>query len=144
MPRKSKMENMVIALEENIENIGRLNKIQIQPVVNHAKLVALLTSGKVTDDGVSSVTKETKGVDLLKEFCRSVKKVDLPTFTGDDPVDWIARIKWLEPSTQMEWANDRVIVCGAKDGPDKGGTVSNPRSEVRPEQRQSGYRERGI
>lgn len=91
------MEVKVAALENEMANLKvTLAKMQSRAEENQERLITLLTWGKRTDSPEKSVEKHTKIVtklqgDSLDEFRKSVKKIELPMFTGEDPAGWIAR-----------------------------------------------------
>ncbi|PNX88494.1 retrotransposon-related protein, partial [Trifolium pratense] len=65
----------------------------------------------VIEEPVEAETKSpVVGNELLDEFRRSVKKVELPAFTGDDPAGWISRaetyfrVKGTSPAVKVSLA----------------------------------------
>ncbi|PNY17485.1 retrotransposon-related protein, partial [Trifolium pratense] len=110
----SKMEARVESLEGEITEI-RTTLVDVQKTMkeSHASLIAMMEKclGKsvVVDEGSASVgdrttpvvqgmPEKTKGSgssglhgDTLTEFRHSVKKVELPSFNGEDPAGWISR-----------------------------------------------------
>ena len=107
VPAFTKMEARVEALESEISEVrSTLVEVQNTATTNHANLIALLEKclGKslTVDEESASVFNKgspmvmTKGEpkstvvnnlhgDALMEFRQSVKKVELPDFSGDDP-----------------------------------------------------------
>src|ERR1044072_2570246 len=108
-----KMEAKVAALEGEL-SVGRSTLVDVHNSVNeyYASLIALLEKflgksmfigeGSVSATGdqipAAKVNTTTGGAgtstireDALTEFLQSVKKVELPTFNGEDPVGWISR-----------------------------------------------------
>lgn len=104
----TRMEARVNALEGEI-SVVRSSLVSFQEEVkeNHANLIAMLEKhfGKSLDDegtgSAVSKNKETpekktetpKGspADKMNEFHQSAKKVELPSFEGEDPAGWISR-----------------------------------------------------
>jgi hypothetical protein len=114
----AKMEAKVEALESEISVLrSTLADVQNSVKENHTTLIAMLEKclGKsvVVDEGSASVVANSKpaaqatpekitvkGVgssgirgDTLTEFRQSIKKVELPSFNGEDPAGWISRAK---------------------------------------------------
>ncbi|MCH80279.1 Ty3/gypsy retrotransposon protein, partial [Trifolium medium] len=109
----TRMEARVNALEGEISVVrSSLENFQEEAKANHASLMALLEKciGKsLIDEGSGSVVNKTihgnQGVtekeigeasnkshtDTLSEFRHSAKKVELPSFDGEDPAGWISR-----------------------------------------------------
>ncbi|GAU31427.1 hypothetical protein TSUD_221980 [Trifolium subterraneum] len=120
IPAFQKMEAKVDALENNIAEV-RTTLASVQDTVagvqdtvreNHANLIALLEkclgkslsgdammipvgnkpprkiSEKVMENGASSSASCNE---TMTEFRHAVKKVELPTFDGEDPAGWISR-----------------------------------------------------
>jgi hypothetical protein len=106
-----KMEAKVDALESEISVLkSTIAEVQNSVKENHATLVAMLEKclGKkvVEDEGSASVINNSKSGtpgktekggssglsgDVLTEFRQCVKKVELPSFNGEDPAGWISR-----------------------------------------------------
>ncbi|PNX79131.1 retrotransposon gag protein [Trifolium pratense] len=136
------MEARVEALEGEISVVrSTLTDVQNTVKENHASLVAMLERcmGKsvVIDKGSASVVVRTtpgipvasekkisdgSRVDAMTEFHQSVKKMELPSFDGEDPVWWISgaemcfRIQGMSPEVKVSLAQicmeDRAPVPG--------------------------------
>ncbi|PNX77560.1 retrotransposon-related protein, partial [Trifolium pratense] len=110
----SKMEARVENLEGEITEI-RSTLVDVQKTMkeSHANLIAMmercLGKSTVVDEGSASIVAKTipanqissgkeKGMssgglhgEALTEFRHSVKRVELPSFDGEDPAGWISR-----------------------------------------------------
>jgi hypothetical protein len=108
----SKMDARVEALEEGMDEVrSALIDVQVTMKESYANIIALMekhlgkkvTSDEASGNGeipTSSGTPEKKdsprsggGVhdDVTMEFRRSAKRVELPSFDGEDPAGWISR-----------------------------------------------------
>ncbi|XP_073219539.1 uncharacterized protein [Cicer arietinum] len=110
MPPKKKMENKVHALENRMSTLEvAIAEMRAQAAADQERLISLITqitpskdmgdSVKQKGDGDSNHAKDEQIKKLIQkmqgkkldEFRQSVKKIELPMFTGDDPAGWIAR-----------------------------------------------------
>ncbi|GAU35953.1 hypothetical protein TSUD_147380 [Trifolium subterraneum] len=126
-----RLENLELTMEARLQTLEHkygtmevaLIDIQMKQTENFDKLFAMITHlpQKITpaenekfseasfDKGTPKVDlklSETSRLhgDVLDEFRLSVKKVELPMFSGEDPVGWIARAEALiEEDEAMTW-----------------------------------------
>jgi hypothetical protein len=106
------MEAKVTALESEISVVkSSLREVQDAVKASHESLMAMFERclNRSLDEGESSANKKKPGGsspetevpsgtklqtlsdEALNEFRQSVKKVELPSFTGEDPAGWISR-----------------------------------------------------
>ncbi|XP_050906359.1 uncharacterized protein LOC127120018 [Lathyrus oleraceus] len=111
LPAFTKMEARVEALESEISEVrSTLVDVQNSVKTNHVNLIMMLekclgksliideessikgspTRPDVSEKKSSAVVNSLRG-DTLTEFRQSVKKVELPAFSDDDPAGWISR-----------------------------------------------------
>lgn len=125
MPPK-KMETQVAVLESKVASLEMsLKEMQNQAADNQKKIISLLSQSKGKSaegnshnkGGPESVGTTSRGSDLhgkaLDEFHLSVKKVELPMFTGDDPAGWIARaeVYFRVQDTRLEIKVNLAQLC---------------------------------
>lgn len=114
--RVASLENEISKLKASVEVLRsqseKQNTKQDTIAANQEKLMDLFTKSFGKDnpeDGESSAGKNSRGKgakgdaekssfrmitldeDALNEFRQSMKKIELPTFTGEDPAGWISR-----------------------------------------------------
>nr|XP_027187857.1 uncharacterized protein LOC113785482 [Cicer arietinum] len=105
MPPKKKMENKVHALENRMSTLEvAIVEMRAQAAADQERLISLITPSKdmgdsvkqkgegdsnhAKDEQIKKLIQKMQG-EKLDEFRQSVKKIELPMFTGDDPASWI-------------------------------------------------------
>lgn len=96
----SRMDHRVEALEEGLNEVrASIAGVQATMRESYANIVALLekhlgksiaTEGGTSEKKDKPESSEVKN-DVTLEFRQSAKKVELPSFDGDDPAGWISR-----------------------------------------------------
>lgn len=96
----SRMDHRVEALEEGLNEVrASIAGVQTTMRESYANIVALMekhlgksiaTEGGTSEKKDKPESSEVKN-DVTLEFRQSAKKVELPSFDGDDPAGWISR-----------------------------------------------------